>query len=82
MLFMIKHCSRDNYGSQEEFKFTVCTLLSCYGLQRLNVQADATIESDLKKLTPSYSGEAAYDRPITGNGILSPHTVLFYASCS
>lgn len=81
MLFMIKCCSQDNCASQEDFIFPICTLLSCYSLQRLNVQEDATITSDLKKLTPSYSGETTYDRPVTANGILSHYTLLVYASC-
>ena len=75
MLFMIKCCSQDNCASQEEFIFTICTLLSCYSLQRLNVQEDATIASDLKKPTPSYSGETTYDRPVNANGILSHYTL-------
>lgn len=79
---MIKHCSQDDCGSQEEFKFAVRTLLSHYSLQRLNVQTDATIANDLEKLTHSYSGEENYDIQITANDILSHHTVLFYASCS
>lgn len=77
MVFMIKHCSQGNFGSQEEF-----TLLSCYSLQRLNVQADTSMAGDLKSLTCNYSGEATYDRPIIANGILNNHTLLFYASCS
>lgn len=81
MLFMIKCCSQDNCASWEEFIFPICTLLSCYSLQRLNVQEDATITSDLKKLTPSYSGETTYDTPVTANGILSHYTLLVYASC-
>jgi len=57
---MIKYCSQDSFGSQEEFEFTVYALLSCYSLQRLNVQADAAVANALKKLTPKYSGEATY----------------------